>query len=225
MTPEPANLDSPANVDSPLENPADEGMDQWVTQMRQGDSGALGEVFAAYQERLRGIIRFRLDYRLAGRFSESDVLQETYIAAATRLKHFGDQPDMPAFLWLRLLATQQMIDLQRKHLKAEKRDVRREISIQQPQSDAQTSLCIAARLVGDQTGVSQLIQKAEQIAKLEEVLNTMDAIDREVIALRHFEELSNIETARVLQIDPSAASKRYVRAMARLAELIVPNDK
>jgi RNA polymerase sigma-70 factor (ECF subfamily) len=46
----------------------------------------------------------------------------------------------------------------------------------------------------------------------------MDDVDREVIALRHFEELTNLETANVLEIQPSAASKRYLRAMKRLSQ-------
>lgn len=81
-------------------------------------------------------------------------------------------------------------------------------------------MAIAAQLVGPMTAVSEVVARAERIEKLEATLNQMDAIDREVIALRHFEELSNIETANVLEIEPAAASKRYVRAMARLGELM-----
>jgi RNA polymerase sigma-70 factor (ECF subfamily) len=194
--------------------------DQTLEQMRAGSEQALAEVFSCFRERLRQIIRFRLDYRLARRISESDVLQETFIAAAKRLPHFSQQREMSAFLWLRLIAGQQLIDLHRQHLHAEMRDVRREVSLMHHGPSPHTSLAIAAHLVGDQEGVSELIARSESIARLEATLNRMDPIDREVIALRHFEELSNTETAKVLGIEGSAASKRYVRAMARLAELM-----
>lgn len=194
--------------------------DDLVRQMRSGNEDALAEVFSHYRERLRRIIRFRLDYRIAGRVSDSDVLQETFIAAAKRLPHFADHPDLPAFLWLRLVTGQQLIDLHRQHVKAERRDVRKEVSLNKKAHSPHTSMAIAAQLAGPATAVSEIVVRAERIERLESTLNQMDPIDREVIALRHFEELSNIETADVLGIEHSAASKRYVRAMAKLAQLL-----
>ena len=190
-----------------------------MQKIRGGNEEALGRAFTEFGDRLRRIVRFRLDYRLAGRVAESDVIQETYLAAAKRLDHLENYQEMPLFLWLRLLVSQKLTDLHRVHLKAEKRDVRREVALMTGPS-AHTSVAIAANLIGAKTGASALLEKAEQIEELEKVLNKMDETDREVIALRHFEELSNIETARVLDIAPTAASKRYVRAMARLAELM-----
>tara|TARA_R110002049_G_scaffold50370_2_gene142994 strand:+ start:63320 stop:63955 length:636 start_codon:yes stop_codon:yes gene_type:complete len=194
--------------------------DDLVHGMRSGSEEALAEVFSQFRERLRQIVRFRLDHRLAGRISDSDILQETYLAAAKRLHHFGKQEDMPAFLWLRLVANQQLIDVHRQHLQAEMRDVRKEVALGFQGPSPHTSRAIAASLVGKQTNVSEIVARAENIDRLEKALNTMDSMDREVIALRHFEELSNIETAKVLKIEPSAASKRYVRAMGRLGELM-----
>jgi RNA polymerase sigma-70 factor (subfamily 1) len=194
--------------------------DELITSMRGGSVQALAAVFSHYRERLRCIVHFRLDYRVAGRVSDSDVLQETYLAAAKRLGHFSKQQEMPAFLWLRLLIGQQLIDLHRQHLQAEMRDVRKEISLQQSAPSPHTSMAIAAQLVGSMTAVSEVIARAERIERLEQMLNQMDPIDREVIALRHFEELSNVETAEVLGIERAAASKRYIRAMSRLGELM-----
>ncbi len=194
--------------------------DDLLRNMRDGSEEALAEVFSHYRERLRRIIRFRIDYRVAGRISDSDVLQDTYIAAAKRLDHFVGNDEMPPFLWLRLVASQQLVDLHRQHLQAEMRDVRKEVSLQHSQPSPHTSMAIAAQLAGKVTAVSEVVARAERIERLEKTLNEMDPIDREVIALRHFEELSNVETARVLDIEKSAASKRYVRAMARLGELM-----
>jgi RNA polymerase sigma-70 factor (subfamily 1) len=194
--------------------------DELTARMRAGSEEALAEVFSHYRERLRRIISFRLDHRVAGRVSDSDVLQETYIAAAKRLNHFSKHQEMPAFLWLRLLVGQQLTDLHRQHLQAEMRDVRREVSLQPSAPSPHTSMAIAAKLVGQMTAVSEIVARAERIERLEATLNQMDPIDREVIALRHFEELSNVETAKVLGIERAAASKRYIRAMSRLSELM-----
>ncbi|MEM8910773.1 MAG: sigma-70 family RNA polymerase sigma factor [Planctomycetota bacterium] len=198
---------------------ATEIADELLDGMREGCPDACASVFGHYRERLRRIIQFRLDHRLAGRVSDSDVLQETFIAAVKRLDHFSNQSEMPAFLWLRLLVGQQLIDLHRQHLQAEMRDVRKEVALQQGPSP-HTSVAIAAQLVGKVTAASELMARAERIERLETALNDMDATDREVIALRHFEELSNVETAQVLQIETAAASKRYVRAMARLSQVM-----
>lgn len=194
--------------------------DELLQRMRDGSEAALAEVFSIYRQRLRRIIRFRLDHRLARRVSDSDVLQDTYLAAARRLEHFRKQPQMSPLLWFRLVAQQQLIDLHRQHLHAEMRDVRREVSIEQPAASPHTSLALAAQLVGQATAVSEIVARAERIQRLEQTLNRMDPMDREVIALRHFEELSNIEAAAVLGIQHSAASKRYLRAMSRLTELL-----
>ncbi len=195
-----------------------------VEAMRAGSTDALASMFSEYRDRLKRIVQFRLDYRLAGRISESDVLQEAYIAAAQRLDQFRRQEEMSPFLWLRLMVGQKLVDLHRQHVAAEKRDVRKEVPLRSPAASAGTSLAIAAHLIGKATGVSEIVERAERIERLEGVLNQMDEIDREVIALRHFEELSNTEAAAVLSIETSAASKRYIRAMARLAELMKQSE-
>ena len=191
-----------------------------TARMREGNKDALATVVSDYRERLRRIIQFRIDYRIAARVSDSDVLQETYIAAAKRLSHFSKQTEMSAFLWLRLLVKQQLVDIHRQHLKAEKRDARKEMGLQPHVGSAQTSMALAVQLAGSITAASEVVARAETIALLESSLNEMDEIDREVIALRHFEELTNIETASILNLQPSAASKRYLRAMSRLSQLM-----
>lgn len=182
---------------------------------------ALARYFQLVRERLRRIVHFRLDYRLSGRVSDSDVLQETFVRAVQRLDRYLSNPSMPFFVWLRLETQQQILDIHRQHFAAEKRDVRREISLApRNATGGQTSMALAAHLVAQMTSPSQLFAKAEKIAALERTLNTMNELDREVIALRHFEELSNEETAQVLGITPAAASKRYLRALKRLKEIM-----
>ena len=181
---------------------------------------ALAKYFSIVRERLARVVAFRLDYRLSGRVSESDVLQDTYVRAAQRIESYLEKPDMPFFVWLRLEANQRLHEIHRQHFGAEKRDVRREVNLSQKPSANQTSLALAAHLVAQMTSASQIIERAEQISKLERTLNEMNELDREVIALRHFEELSNLETAKILDIEPAAASKRYIRALKRLKEIM-----
>lgn len=190
-----------------------------VLQLSREREQALGHFFQLVRERLQRIIGFRLDHRLNGRVSQSDVLQETYVRAAKRLDHYLRQPDMPFFVWLRLEVQQQLIELHRMHFGAEKRDVRREVSMLGYAHSDQTSVAIAQHLAAQMTSPSELFRRAEKIAWLERTLNDMNEMDREVIALRHFEELSNEETARILDITPAAASKRYLRALKRLREI------
>lgn len=206
-----------------MTNESEEVSPNQLASLRSGDSQALADVFSTYRERLRKIVRFRLDHRLGGRFSESDVLQEAFIAAAQRLESFAQYDDMPPFLWLRLVLGQKLTDLHREHLLVAKRDANREIRMPSNPVSGETSFAIAAHLVGQMTAASELVSRAEQIEQLECKLNTMDPTDREVIALRHFEELSNVETAKILGIETSAASKRYLRAMTRLSGLMHSN--
>jgi RNA polymerase sigma-70 factor (ECF subfamily) len=194
--------------------------DEVVRQLETDREEALARFFSTVRERLARIVAFRLDYRLSGRISESDVLQDTFVRASQRIDSYLEKPDMPFFVWLRLEANQRLHELHRQHFGAEKRDVRREINLAQKPHGNQTSLALAAHLVAQLTSASQIIERAEQISKLEVTLNEMNELDREVIALRHFEELSNLETAEILNIEPAAASKRYIRALKKLREIM-----
>ena len=189
-----------------------------LDRLKAGDQQALGELFSIYRDRLGRMVRFRLDGRLKGRVATSDVLQEAYIDALKRVDHYFDKPDQPFFGWLRLVVGQRLADVHREHL-AQKRNATRDVTIHAGAPGAE-SACIAAMLLGHLTSPSHAAAKNEALVKLEEALEQMDPVDRAVLALRHFEELSNAETAAILGIEPPAASKRYVRALARLKQIL-----
>ena len=189
-----------------------------MARLRAGDQTALAQLFDRHRPKLQRMIQLRLDHRLAGRVSASDVLQEAYIDAVKRLEHYFEKPDQPFFGWLRLVVGQRLADVRREHL-AQKRDAGKDVSIH-PSGPGTDSGCLAAFLVGHLSSPSGVAVKHESFARLEQALEQMDALDREVLALRHFEELSNTETAELLGIQPPAASKRYVRALARLKEIL-----
>jgi RNA polymerase sigma-70 factor, ECF subfamily len=127
---------------------------------------------------------------------------------------------MPFFLWLRFLAGQRLVDEHRKHLGAAGRDAGREISLYRGALPETSSAALAAHLLGRLSTPSQAAMRAERKIRLQEALDSLDPVDREVLALRHFEELSNTEAAAVLGLDKSAASKRYARALIRLKEIL-----
>lgn len=194
--------------------------DDLVGRLRAGDREALAEAFARHRQRLAGLVRFRLAPRLQGRVDADDVLQEAYLAAARRLEHFARTEAPSPFVWLRMIVMQTLVDLYRQHLGAKMRDGGREVPLQESGSPEATSASMAIRLAADLTSPSQAAARAEEVERARQAIETMDPIDREVLALRHFEELSNQETAEVLGIQPKAASIRYVRALRRLKDLL-----
>lgn len=189
-----------------------------IARLRTGDQSALAELFDRHRDKLRRMVQLRLDHRLAGRVSASDVLQEAYIDALKRVDHYFDKPDQPFFGWLRLVVGQRLADVHREHL-AQKRHAGKDVSIY-PGGPGTDSACIAAVLLGNISSPSGAAAKNETYGRLEAALEQMDPLDREVLVLRHFEELSNTETAELLGILPPAASKRYVRALARLKQIL-----
>jgi RNA polymerase sigma-70 factor (ECF subfamily) len=191
-----------------------------LERLQGGDRQALAELFAVHRPRLWRIVEFRLDRRLHRRVDPDDVLQEAFLAAAQRVEHC--QGDTPAsqFIWLRMIVTQTLIDVHRRHLGAQMRDADREVSIEARRMPQGTSSCMAMQLSGNLTSPSQAVMREEKARRLEEVLQQMDPVDREVLALRHFEELSNTEVAELLGIQQKAASIRYVRAVRRLKALL-----
>jgi RNA polymerase sigma-70 factor, ECF subfamily len=190
--------------------------DELLDRARGGDQQALAELFTRYRQRLERMVQLRLDRRLQGRVDPSDVLQEAYLDMARRAADFFAGPTLPFFLWLRLLTGQRLLAIHRQHFGTKMRDVGLEIALRHGAMPQASSASLAAQLLGRLTSPSQAAVRAEMQLRLQEALNSMDPLDREVLVLRHFEELSNAETAEVLDLRTTAASNRYVRALKRL---------
>ena len=185
-----------------------------------GDPHALAELFARYRGRLRRMVRLRLDRRLQGRVDPSDVLQEAQLEITRRAAEYAADPRVPPFLWLRLITGQRLMALHRRHLGAQMRNAGQEIALHRGPIPQATSLSLAEMLLGRLTSPTQAARRAEVRLLLQEALNGMDPLDREVLTLRHFEELSNGEVAQVLGLTKTAASNRYIRALERLREAL-----
>jgi RNA polymerase sigma-70 factor (ECF subfamily) len=202
-----------------LAQPIDE--DELLRRVREGDQTALATMFDRHRGRLEKMVRLRLDCRLQGRIDHSDVLQEAFVDASRRLAEYATNSVMPLFLWLRFLTSQRLQLLHRQHFGATRNPVR-EVSLyaeEMPQAD---SMSLAQQLLGRLTTPSEGAIRAEMQLRVQDALNAMDPMDREVLALRHFEELTNKETAAVLGLQQTAASNRYVRALKRLKEFLSP---
>jgi RNA polymerase sigma-70 factor (ECF subfamily) len=192
-----------------------------VDQAAQGDDAAWERLMSDHRPRLRRMVALRMDRRLNGRIDPSDVIQESYIDAARRLKEYSENPSMPFFLWLRFLTAQRLMEQHRRHLGAQARDAGREISLYHGAFPEATTADLAAHLLGKLSTPSQAAIRVEQTIRLQEALNSLEPIDREILALRHFEQFSNGEAAEVLGLDKSAASKRYARALLRLKDVLM----
>lgn len=193
-------------------------MDEELDKLRDGGEAALAELFSGHQDRLERLVEFRLDPRLRSRVDPADVLQEAYIEIARRYRDFLDDAKVSFYVWARQITLQVLIDTQRRHF-GQKRTPQQEVKFNRGPNES-TSGSIAQVLRSQLTSPSGVAIRAEEIQQLNLALESMDEMDREVLALRHFEHLGNSEVAEALGLSVTAASNRYVRAMARLGEIM-----
>lgn len=194
---------------------------QLVARAANGDEQAWNQLLLSCRDRLRSMVAVRMDRRMRGRIDPSDVIQEACLVASKRLPDYAANPAMPFYLWLRWIAGQRLLDQHRRHLGAQLRGADREISLYNGAFPEATTADLAAHLLGRMSTPSSGAMRVEQRIRLQEALNSLEPVDREILALRHFEELTNGETALVLNLDKSAASKRYARALVRLKDLLL----
>lgn len=201
-------------------SPSHDATSKLVLQAANGDNEAWDRLLTEHRPRLRRMVSLRMDRRLQGRIDPSDVIQESLVDAAKRLPEYAQNPPLPFFLWLRFLTGQRLMEQHRRHL-VKVRDAGREISLYRGAFPETTTADLAAHFLGKLSSPSQVAIRIEQKLRLQEALNALEPLDREVLALRHFEQLSNNEAAEVLGLDKSAASKRYTRALVRLKDVLM----
>ena len=193
---------------------------EMLKQAAAGDAAGWERLLGRYHDRLRRMIAVRLDPRLQGRFDPSDVLQETYVDALSRLPEYLREARMPFFLWIRYLTAHRLGRIHRAHLGRRMRDAGREASLYRGAMPEASSAALAAQLLGKECRPSEAAVRAEQQLRLQDALSRMDPIDREVLSLRHFERLTRAEAAQVLNISGAATAKRYFRALERLRQIL-----
>jgi RNA polymerase sigma-70 factor (ECF subfamily) len=201
---------------------ADESLDTapLLTLAAAGDGAAWGALLTAHEERLTRMAAFRIDPRLRGRVEAADIVQEAFVEASAHREVYFRQPTVPLFLWLRGVVSNKLLELHRHHLGTRMRDAKRERPLDAPHALGDTSAALCAHLTAGLTHPSVAAVREEVRARLAEALDGMDPTDREVLAMRHFEQLSNAEAAQVLGIQEWAAAKRYLRALERLKKIL-----
>jgi RNA polymerase sigma-70 factor (ECF subfamily) len=183
------------------------------------DPQALEELFARHQERLRKMVRLRLDGRLRGRVSSSVVLQQVYLDACRRIGEYLANPALPFFLWLRSVTGERIQQFHRQHFGDQAQEAGQELCPYQGALPEVSAASMAAQLMGDRAAHRAAV-RADVLLRLQSALNNLDPLDREIVALRHLEELSNDEAALVLGMDRAAAPVRYVQALKRFSEIV-----
>lgn len=185
-----------------------------------GDGAAWGALMMDYQDRLVRMVAFRMDPRLRGRIDAADVVQEAFVAASAHREDYFRERSAPLFLWLRGIVSNKLLELHRHHLGTHMRDAKRERAIEAPRAWDDTTAALCAHLTGHLTSPSVAVRRDEVRTRLADALDKMDATDREVLTLRHFEQLTNAEAAQVVGIQERAAAKRYLRALERLKRIL-----
>jgi RNA polymerase sigma-70 factor (ECF subfamily) len=185
-----------------------------------GNPTAAGKLFDLHRDRLRRMIDLRMDRRVRGRLDPSDVLQEAFVEFAGAISTYVERPDAPFYVWLRCITGRKLHALHRQHLGTRMRDAGREFTLPSGALPEADSHSLAAQLLGRLTTPSQAFARAEIQTHIQDALTQLTETDREVLALRHFEQLNNQETAFTLGISEAAASVRFIRALRRLKQTL-----
>ena len=205
--------------------PAPERTDRLLSDAKSDQPAAVNALLDEFREPLRKVVNLRLDPALARRVDASDIVQDVLIEATQRLREYLKKPDMPFHLWLRHLAQDRIIDTHRRHRLAQRRSIDKEQPIHRPTWADDSSASLVAQLVdADRTPGTEAI-RAELQQKLSAAVAELDEGDREMILMRHTEQLSNQEVAQALGLTEAAASMRYLRALRRLRTVLVPEEK
>src|SRR5438067_13016735 len=185
-----------------------------------GDQQAVRDLLALHRDRLKRMVHLRLSRRLQGRVDDSDVLQEAFLDVSKKLPEYAQNPAIPFYLWLRHMTGLKLAEVHRRHLGTQLRDADREVTLHRGGLPEADSISLAAQLLGQLTTPSQAAIRAETRLLVQEALNAMEPVDREVLALKHFEQLSTSEIAEVLGLSKAGAGSRYLRAIKRLREIL-----
>jgi RNA polymerase sigma-70 factor, ECF subfamily len=198
--------------------------DELLRRAEQGDGQARQAVLVRHRERLKQMVAVHLDHRLAARVDPSDVVQEALFDAAQGLDEYLRQRPVPFYPWLRQLAWERLIDLNRRHLHAQRRSVKREEPLALHLSD-ESAQQLAERVLARQSSPSNQAIRSELRARIRAALDRLGQRDREVLVLRHLEQLSTRETASVLGISEGSVKTRHLRALERLRTLLESESK
>jgi RNA polymerase sigma-70 factor (ECF subfamily) len=200
-----------------MSNPAEPDASELLAQARRGDKSAANRLLAQHRDRLRRMVAVRMDDRLSARLDPSDVVQETLALAAQQLAGYLRDPPLPLYPWLRQIAWNRLTALRRRHVEAGKRAVARE---RPPDISNASAIQLAERFAGRESGPLRRAIRNETCRRVHAALSDLAEADREILILRHLEELSYAECAAILHVTEAAAKQRHVRALRRIRRLL-----
>jgi RNA polymerase sigma-70 factor (ECF subfamily) len=195
-----------------------------LDKVRHGEPRAVDQLLGRHREPVRRMIDLRLDPAIAPRVDASDIVQEVLLEASRRLSEYLNEspsPAMPFHLWLRHIALDHIIDAHRRHRQAKRRTVDREQALHSARADDSSMEQIAALIDRELTPASAAL-RLEMQRHFQQAIATLPDDDRDIILMRHFEQLSNQEVATTLGLSEAAASMRYLRALRRLRAVLAP---
>lgn len=187
---------------------------------RAGDSEAVNRLLENHRQPVRRLVQMRLDRKVQQRVDVSDVVQDVMIEASDRLEKYLNNPGMTFHLWLRQITWDRIIDTYRRHRVSAKRNMDREQPMLVPAGADHSTMELAAQLCDPGLTPAAAATQREIADRVEQVIERLAEQDREIIIMRHYEHLTNLEIAEVLGLNPPAASMRYLRALRRLRELL-----
>lgn len=191
-----------------------------LAQARDGDQQAVNDLMDRYRDSLRQMVRLRLDQKIQRRVDVSDVVQDVLVEANRRLADYLANPVMAFHLWLRQIARDRIIDAHRRHRASEKRSVDREQGLNVPPDLSGSTMDLLGQLRDAELTPGAAVAQQEMARIVEQAISRLDETDMEVITMRHYEHLSNQETAQALGLTEAAAGMRYLRAIRRLRSLL-----
>ena len=203
--------------------PSDDQTDTLLDGARAGDSDAVNKLLEKHRRSVRRLVEMRLDRKVQQRVDVSDVVQDVLVEASGRLQKYLDDPVMAFHLWIRQIAWDRIIDTYRRHRVSAKRNMDREQPIAVPSGSNQSSMELAVQLRDPGLTPAAAATQREIAGQVEAVIELLNEQDREIILMRHYEHLSNLEIAEVLNLNPPAASMRYLRALRHLRQLLTEN--
>ncbi len=190
---------------------------QLLNNAQQGDNDAVNLLLERHRDALRRMVDMRIDKAIARRIDASDIVQDVLIEANRRLKNYDGS--IPFHLWLRQLAKDRLIDMHRKHRVAQKRSVDREASLSRMYAD-QSSMQLAEQLKDMELTPAAATIRKELEERFLVAIDQLKEEDREIILMRHYEQLGNQEVAQALDISPQAASMKLLRALQKLRTIL-----
>jgi len=191
-----------------------------LAEARRGDPAAVNRLLERHRTSLRRLIQLRLDRQIARRVDASDIVQDVLLEANTRLNDYLVDPRVPFHLWLRQLAQDRMIDMHRRHRGAQRRSLDREQSLAAPQFADQSGLDLLGQLADHELTPAAASIRKELEGRFLVALDQLEDEDRDILLMRHFEQLGNNEVAAALGMSAAAAGMRHLRALRKLRAIL-----